>query len=174
MDITLDQECWQLPDETSVMEALAQISDKAERKGCFVTSLTVAGRPVTDRDLDPSFLARKGSDAPRIVAASQSLRAIMSAAAPTVTRFAAELKTDGERIIAPLRGGRPSFTALDGWLGRLADYAEIIAAGKAAGIEGQSGATMLPWIQELLDARQAADSVRVADILEYELLPRLC
>jgi hypothetical protein len=173
MDITLDEERWQLPDDTSVMEALAQVSDKAERKGCFVTSLSVGGRNVTDRDLDPTFLAQKGSEVSKIEAASRSLRTIMSDAAGTMRLFSAQLKRDGDALIGPLRAGRGGFAALDAWLGRLADYAEMAEAGRTQGLSDIGPTNALHWMQELVDARQAADTIRLADILEYELLPTL-
>ena len=173
MDITLDEERWQLPDETSLMEALAQVSDKAQSKGCFVTRLTVGGRTVTDRDLEPSFLAQKGADVSTVDAVSRSLRTIVSDAAGTMARFSLQLKQDGEALIGPLRAGRGGFAAFDGWLGRLADYAEIAVAGRTQGLPETGVTRALPWIQELVDARQAADPIRLADILEYELLPAL-
>jgi hypothetical protein len=173
MDISLDGERWQLPDDTSLMEALAQVSDKAERNGCFVTSLSVGGRGITDRDLDPAFLAKKGPDVSRIEARSQSLRTIMTDAAGTMRHFSAQLKYDGEALIGPLRAGRGGFAALDAWLGRLADYAEMAEASRAQGVADTTATKALQWIQELVDARQAADPVRLADVLEYELLPAL-
>jgi hypothetical protein len=173
MEITLDDERWQLPDDTSLMEALAQINDKAEQKGCLVTSLRIGGRPVTDRDLHSSFLAQQGSEAPTIEANSRSFRSIMSDAAETMKLFSAQLKRDGEALIAPLRAGRTGFSALDAWLGRLADYVEIQEAGRAQGLSDGSAARAVPWIHELVNARHAADAVRLADILEYELLPAL-
>ena len=173
MNITLDEERWQLPDDMSLMEALAQVSDRAQSKGCFVTQLTVGGRTVTDRDLQPSFLAQKGTDVVTVEAVSRSLGAIMSDAAVTMARFSAELKGDGDALVAGLRAGRGGFAALDTWLGRLADYAEIAMAGRTQGLPDTGMTRALPWIQELVDARQAADAVRLADILEYELLPAL-
>jgi hypothetical protein len=173
MDIKLDEERWQLPDETSLMEALAQVSDKAERKGCLVTSLSVGGRSVTDRDLDPAFLAQKGSEVSRIEAVSQSLRTIMADAAGTVRLFSSELRRDGATLLGPLRAGRGGFAALDAWLGRLADYAEMAQAGRAQGLSDLTATNALQWMKELVDARLAADPVRLADILEYELLPAL-
>jgi hypothetical protein len=173
MDITLDEERWQLPDDTSLMEALAQVSDKAERKGCFVTSLSVGGRNITDRDLDPAFLAQKGSEVSRIEARSRSLRTIMVDAAGTMRLFSAQLKRDGDALIGPLRTGRGGLSALDAWLGRLADYAEMAEAGRAQGVADTTATKVLQWMQELVDARHAADPVRLADILEYELLPAL-
>jgi hypothetical protein len=173
MDITLDEERWHLPDDTSLMEALAQVSDKAQQKGCLVTSLSIGGKRVTDRDLDPSFLAQSGSAVATIEAASRSLRSLMVDAAATMRRFSEELKHDGEALIGPLRAGRGGFMALDAWLGRLADYAEMREAGRRQGVPEMDAADALRWIQELIEARQAADSVRLADILEYELLPTL-
>ena len=173
MEITLDEERWQLPDDTSLMEALAQVSDKAERKGCFVTSLSVGGRNITDRDLDPAFLAQKGSEVSSIEARSRSLRTIMAEAAGTMRLFSAQLKHDGEALIGPLRADRGGFAALDAWLGRLADYAEMAEAGRAQGVADTTATKALQWMQELVDARQSADPVRLADILEYELLPAL-
>ena len=104
---------------------------------------------------------------------SRSLGAIMSDAAVTMARFSAELKGDGDALVAGLRAGRGGFAALDTWLGRLADYAEIAMAGRTQGLPDTGMTRALPWIQELVDARQAADAVRLADILEYELLPAL-
>jgi hypothetical protein len=63
--------------------------------------------------------------------------------------------------------------SIDTWLGRLADYTELLEAGRTQGVAGLSSAAILPWIQELLAARTSSDAVRVADLLEYELLPRL-
>ena len=173
MDITLDEERWQLPDDTSLMEALAQVNDKAERKGCLVTSLSVAGKKITDRDLDPGFLAQTGSQVATIEALSQSLRAIMADAAGTVRLFSSHLKRDGETLIGPLRAGRGGFAALDAWLGRLADYAEMAEAGRVQGVADTTTTNALHWMKELVDARHASDPVRLADILEYELLPSL-
>ncbi|HEX2055715.1 MAG TPA: hypothetical protein VHF07_04425 [Nitrospiraceae bacterium] len=173
MEITLDEERWQLSDETSVMEALAQLNDKAERKGRFVTSLSIGNRRITDRDLDPAFLSRTGKEVPAIQAISRSLRTIMEDAAGTMKLFTAQLKRDGEMLVGPLRAGRGGFAALDAWLGRLADYAEMAEASHTQGLAHVAGTSCLQWIQELVDARQATDAVRLADILEYELLPAL-
>lgn len=173
MHITLDQEQWQLPDETSLMEALAHVSDKAQLKGCLVTTLVVGGRTITDRDLDPAFLAKRGSEVSTIEATSRSLRAIMADASETKIRFSVQLKREGEVLVGPLRAGRGGFVALDTWLGRLADYAEMADTERLHGITDPAGAAVLSWIPEVLEARQAGDAVRLADILEYELLPNL-
>lgn len=173
MHIKLDGEQWEVADTTSMMEALADVSDKAHAKHRIVTSLRAGDRTITDRDLDPAFLARTGRDCPRIEATSKSLSAIVGDAAKTIDLFSAQLKQDGLTLLASLRSGRGGFAALDAWLGSLADYAEMLGAAQPHSSHGNPAATLIPWIQELLEARSSHDSVRVADLLEYELLTRL-
>ena len=173
MHITLDGEQLQLPNDTSLMQALGVLSDKAHAQHRIVTSLTVGGKAVSDRDLDPAFLNQRGQDVGLIVAQSQSLHTIIRDAKHAIDRFAAQLRVDGEALLAPLRSGTGQVGTIDAWLGRLADYTEMLEAGQAQGVAGLSSAPLLPWIQELLGARTFADPIRVADLLEYELLPLL-
>ena len=51
MHITLDEEQWQVSDESSLMEILATISDRAQAQHRMVTSLTIGGKAISDRDL---------------------------------------------------------------------------------------------------------------------------
>jgi hypothetical protein len=104
---------------------------------------------------------------------SQSLHTIITDAKQAITRFATQLRVDGQGLLTPLRSGIGQVASIDAWLGRLADYTEMLEAGQAQGVEGLSSAPLLPWIQELLGARTNTDAIRVADLLEYELLPRL-
>ncbi|MEK6801141.1 MAG: hypothetical protein AABZ34_00535 [Nitrospirota bacterium] len=173
MHITLDGEQWQMPDDTSLINALAVLSDKAHAQHRIVTSLTVGGRAISDRDLDPAFLNQRGQDVGEVAGRSQSLHAIITDAKQAIDRFAAQLRADGLVLLGPLRSGTGQVGTIDTWLGRLADYTEMLEAGHAQGVEGLSSAALLPWIQELLGARTTADPIRVADLLEYELLPRL-
>ncbi len=173
MYIALDGEQMQLPDDTSLLNVLALLSDKAHARHRIVTSLTVGGKTISDRDLDPTFLNQRAQDVGAVQAASQSLHTIITAAKHTIDRFAAQLQTDGQGLLAPLRSGTGQVGSIDAWLGRLADYTEMLEAGQAQGVAGLSSASLLPWIQELLGARTFADPIRVADLLEYELLPRL-
>ncbi len=173
MHITLDGEQLQLPDDTSMMNALAALSDRAHANHRIVTSLTIGGKTISDRDLTPPFLNQQARDMGAMQAVSQSLHTIIFEAKHAIERFAAELRSDGQVLLAPLRTGTAQVGTIDAWLGRLADYTEMLEAGQAQGVEGLSAAALLPWIQELLGARTAADPIRVADLLEYELLPRL-
>lgn len=172
MHITLDGEQWQIPDDTSLMNALAFLSDKAHAQHRIVTSLTVGGKAVSDRDLDPAFEST-GQDVGEVSGRSQSLHAIITDAKQAIDRFAAQLRADGLVLLGPLRSGTGQVGTIDAWLGRLADYTEMLEAGQAQGVAGLSSAPLLPWIQELLGARTFADPIRVADLLEYELLPLL-
>ena len=173
MHITLDEEQWQLPDETSVMEILAAISNKAQAQHRIVTSLTIGGKAISDRDLAPAFLNQPGTHLGAVQALSKSLRCIITEAKDAVESFAGQLRSDGQSLLLPLRSGTGQVGTIDAWLGRLADYTEMLGAGATHGVAGLSPATLLPWIHELLTARSSADPVRVADLLEYELLPRL-
>ena len=173
MHITLDGEQWQIPDDTSLMNALAFLSDKAHAQHRIVTSLTVGGKAISDRDLDPAFLNQRGQDVGEVSGRSQSLHAIITGAKQAIDRFAAQLRADGLVLLGPLRSGTGQVGTIDAWLGRLADYTEMLEAGQAQGVAGLSSAPLLPWIQELLGARTFADPIRVADLLEYELLPLL-
>lgn len=173
MHITLDGEQLQVPDDASLLNALAVLSDEAHARHRIVTSLTVGGTSVSDRDLTSAFLNQPGHAAGAIQAVSQSLHTIITDAKQAITRFATQLRADGQGLLSPLRSGIGQVASIDAWLGRLADYTEMLDAGHAQGVEGLSSAPLLPWIQELLGARTDSDSIRVADLLEYELLPRL-
>ncbi|WHZ21633.1 MAG: hypothetical protein OJF47_000745 [Nitrospira sp.] len=173
MHITLDEEQWQVSDDTSLMDILACISDKAHANHRIVTSLTIGGKAISDRDLTPAFLRQPGGNLGPIQAVSQSLRSIIVDAKEAINRFAIQLRTDGQSLLPPLRSGTGPVGSIDAWLGRLADYMEMLQAGQTQGVVGMSSSGLFPWIQELLDARSCADPVRVADLLEYELLPRL-
>jgi hypothetical protein len=173
MHITLDEEQWQLPDEASVMEVLAAISDKARAQHRIVTSLTIGGNAINDRDLIPAFLNQPVKGLGDARAASKSFHCIITEAKQAIGRFAAQLRTDGQGLLIPLRSGTGQVGSIDAWCGRLADYMEMLEAGARQGVDGLTPAPLLPWIQELLGARTNADPIRVADLLEYELLPLL-
>ena len=173
MHITLDEEQWQVSDESSLMEILATISDRAQAQRRIVTSLSIGGKAISDRDLAPGFLNQSGKNLGAVQAISKSLHSIITEAKHAIDRFADQLRTDGQNLLTPLRSGAGDVGSIDTWLGRLADYTEMLEAGRTQGVAGLSAATLLPWIQELLGARASADPVRVADVLEYEILPRL-
>jgi hypothetical protein len=173
MRITLDHDQWDVSDDQQVGEVLAQISDRAHARHRLVTSLKLGGRPITDRDLQPMLLGKLLKEVGSIDASSQNIQEIVTNAAPTITRFASTLKAEAQGFLTPLRMSGIIPSALDHWFGQLADYMECLqAAGQGSQASGDFQA-LSSWTQELLDARSIQDPVRMADILEFEVLPYL-
>jgi hypothetical protein len=171
MRITLDQDQWDVSDDQSVSEVLTQVSDRAHARHRLVTSLKLGGSPITDRDLQPLLLSKLLKEVGPIDACSQNIPEIMTNAAPAIAKFTSTLKDEAQGFLAPLRMNGVIPSALDRWFGQLADYVELLQAagpGRPAGGDLQAFSS---WIQELLDARFIQDPVRLADILEFEIIP---
>ncbi len=173
MRITLDQDQWDISDDQLVSEVLTQVSDRAYARHRLVTSLKLGGRPITDRDLQPLLLNKRLEEVGPIEACSQNIPEIMTNAAPAITRFASTLRADAQGFLIPLRTSGVIPSALDRWFGQLADYVELLQAAGQGSPAGGDLRALSSWIQELLDARSVHDSVRMADILEFEVLPYL-
>jgi hypothetical protein len=173
MRITLDQDQWDVSDDQLVSEALTEVSDRADARHRLVTSLKLGGRPITDRDLQPILLNKLLKEVGPIEACSQNIAEIMTHAAPAITRFASTLKAEAQAFLTPLRTTGVIPIALDRWFGQLADYVELLQAAGSGGSSDGDLTALSSWIQELLDARSIQDPVRMADILEFEVLPQL-
>ena len=173
MRITLDHDQWDVSDDQLVSEVLMQVSDRAYARHRLVTSLKLGGRPITDRDLQPMLLGKLLTEVGPIDACSQNIPEIMTNAAPSISRFASTLKADAQGFLTPLRMSGIIPTALDQWFGQLADYMECLQAAEQGSQAGGDLQALSSWIQELLDARSMQDPVRMADILEFEVLPYL-
>ena len=171
MRIRLDEDQWEVDDTFSLLEILAQISDKAQAQQRLVTSLSVGGKQLTDRDLQPALLSRIGPEIGAIQAISQAMEDIMVSAEEPLQRFQALVRRQGEALTDSLRSGMADVRSVDEWLGMLADYVE--ATEMRRGLPGTNSKyrPISSWVEPLLDARNAGDVVRLADILEYELLP---
>jgi|SRR5579885_435103 len=171
MQISMDEERWSVDDNARVAETVAAISDRAHAKGRLVTRLSIAGRSISDRDLIPPLLERRVGEIGPIHAQTQSLEDITRRAEATVHQYVSLLRADGESLVSGLRTHTASVSSVDSWLGRLADYLEY--ADKAMpGSTGQEGG-LYSWAHKLVHARTSGDSIMVADLLEYEILPRL-
>jgi hypothetical protein len=173
MQITLDAERWTVDDDMSLLEILAQVSDKAHAKHRVITSLLLGGHRVTDRDLVPTLLAKTGKDVGDMQVTTHSVGQVLAQADENIRRYAASLKTEGRELLQAMRAGKSHDGALAHWLSRLADYVEISEAIPVQPTGSQCLQPLTPWIVQLLDARAASDAVSVADILDYEVLPRL-
>jgi hypothetical protein len=152
---------------------LTQVSDRAHARHRLVTSLKLGGRPITDRDLQPILLSKLLNEVGPIDACSQNIPEIMTNAAPAIAKFASTLKAEAQGFLTPLRISGIIPSALDRWFGQLADYVELLQAAALGSPAGGDLQAVSSWIQELLDARSIQDPVRMADILEFEVLPYL-
>ena len=170
MHVILDQEQWDVANQNTLGEVLADITEKAHARARLITSLIVDHRTITDRDLDPAFLGESSSKYSQIQASSRSMQEVMQGAEATIRRYATLLRGDARALVTRFRLGEESTAALDAWLGQLADYIEFIESSPTASAENLALST---WVQELLRVRADRDLVRLADVLEYELMPRL-
>lgn len=170
MHVMLDQEHWEVADARTLGDVLADISEKSHARSRLITSLTVDQRPITDRDLDPDFLKVSIARFAQLTAISQTIDDVMHGAAQSIQQYATLLQSDARELATEFRMGEERLTSLDAWLGKLADYIELVESGRRT---TPSGNSLTPWVHELLEARSERDVVRLADLLEYELIPRL-
>ena len=173
MRITLDQDQWDVREDQLVGEVLAQVSDRARARQRLVTSLRLGGRPITDRDLIPTLLAKSLKEVGPIEAISKDVTIVVGSARSAMIRLAAILEAEAHGFLLPLRTRGTIPTALDRWFGLLADYLELFQTAAEVNSSGGELKAFASWIQELLDARSLKDPVRIADILEFEILPQL-
>lgn len=173
MQVTLDDEEWTVNDDISLMEILAQVSDRAHARQRLVTSLQVGEQRLTDRDLTRSLLSKVGAEIGGVRASTKSMEQVIDGADETIQRYAAVLKADGTILVTEFRAGQTPGGTLDAWLGRLADYLECLEAQLTHSTHGHSVQPVAPWVAGLLDARCREDWVGLADLLEYEILTRL-
>jgi hypothetical protein len=173
MHVTLDQDQWDIGTGVTLGEVLADISERAHARAHIVTSLRLDQRIITDRDLDPGFLGEPATHFTVLTASSQSMQDIVHAAQTSARRYAQDLGAEGTSLVRAFRTGVHQFNALDQWLGKLADYLELMERPLKAANTTEATRPLSSWVQELLDARNNRDVVLTADLLEYEILPRL-
>lgn len=173
MQIMLDQDHWEVKAPLTMEHVLTEVSERAHARARIVTKLQLDQRTITDRDLDPAFLAESVVRFRQLTAVSQPMPELIQAAEGSIRKYGETLRTEGAALLSPLRFGPWPLSALDAWLGQLADYIEFIDGMSAAMEAGTGVSAVAPWVQQLLEARAAQDLVRVADLLEYEILPRL-
>ena len=106
-------------------------------------------------------------------ACSQDIPEIMTNATPTIARFSSTLTAEAQGFLTPLRMNGIIPSALDRWFGQLADYMELLQVAGPGSQADDDLQALSPWIQDLLEARSIQDPVRIADILEFEILPRV-
>jgi hypothetical protein len=173
MRVTLDQEQWDTGEAATLGEVLADVSDRAQAKSRIVTSLQLDHRAISDRDLDIRFLGESPKKYAMLTAVSISRQEIVRSARHSAERYAHVLHEEGSTLAGLFRAGHFQVAKLDLWLGKLADYLELVEGTGTAFTGGRDAKPLSVWVRDLLDARAGQDIVMMADLLEYEILPRL-
>jgi len=174
MLVQLDEETWEVSDAVRLEEVLANLSDRAEAQGRLVTQLTVDNQPMTDRELVPPTLARVASSFGTITAKSEQMDSIIEHSGETGKKFGQQICLCAQQLVEDFRHGRGVMWQLDQWFGQMADYLEWVQIQQAIkGSQPKEQQDLSCWINELMKARENLDDVRMADMLEYEVIPRL-
>ena len=173
MRVTLDQDQWETGAAATLGEVLADVSDRAQKKSHIVTSLQLDHRAISDRDLDIGFLGEPANKYAMLTAVSISRQEVVRSARHSAERYAQVLHEEGRSLAGSFRAGQSQVARLDLWLGKLADYLELTEGTGTALNGGRDAKSFSTWVRDLLDARAGQDIVMMADLLEYEILPRL-
>ena len=174
MLVQLDEKTWEVSDTDRLEEVLADLSDRAQAQGRLVTQLVVGDQPMTDRELVPQTLAKAASMFGRIAAKSERMDSILKNSGETAKKFGQQIRMNAQQLVEDLRQGRSGMRSLDQWFGQIADYLEWAHIQQSVGGSSPKEPQDLShWVNELMNARTNMDDVRVADMLEYEIIPRL-
>ena len=174
MNVHLDNEQWQAKVGATLGEILADLSERAHAKSRIVMTVLLDQHRITDRDIDQHLLQEPIAQYRDLVATSATQQEIVEAAHESIHQYRELVVQEGAALVTPLRLGRQDVSALDGWLGKIADLLELMNQSAARSLPGSAGIQpTTEWIEQLLAARQLRDTVRMADVLEYEILPRL-
>jgi hypothetical protein len=169
MHIKLDDDQWLAATDTSLGDVFAELSERAHAKARTVTTMMLDRRQITDRDIEPRLLQEPSAKFSNLVATSLTQAEILHAASGTIDRYRELVVQEGRSLVGQLRLGSQDLSLLDRWLGKVADLLELIGNNAAhSDVKAVAG-----WIEELLGARHLSDTVRMADLLEYEILPSL-
>lgn len=173
MNIKLDDDQWQAASTATLGDILADVSDRAHAKSRIVATVMLDRRRITDRDIDPAFLREPSAKFSNLVATSVTHQDIIQTVRGSVDRYRGIIAMEGQSLIGLLRSGNQDFGPLDRWLGKVADVLEFMGNGASDQADESGVRAIGGWIEELLVARRIRDTVRMADVLEYEILPRL-
>ena len=174
MLVQLDEDTWEVSDTDRLEEVLANLSDRAQAQGRLVTELTVGNQPMTDRELVPPTLSKVASSFGSIAAKSERMDRIVQHSGETAEKFGQQLRSQAQEVVEDFRQGRGVMRQLDQWFGQIADYLEWVQIQQSVS-RGQPKELqdLSYWVNELVHARKDLDNVRITDMLEYEIIPRL-
>lgn len=173
MQIRLDDDQWVAATDASLEDVFAELSERAHAKARIVTTMMLDRRRLTDRDLEPGLLRESSAKFGNLVATSRTQEEIIQDARGAIGRYRELVVQEGSSLVRQLRQGKQELSSLDRWLGKVADLLELIGNQASDPEADLMVGHMAKWIEELLAARHLSDTVRMADLLEYEILPRL-
>ncbi len=173
MHITLDDEQWVAPKDATLRDIFTDLSERAFAKSRIVTTMRLDHRQITDRDIDAQLLQTPSSGFSDLVATSSTQQDIIQAARGSISRYSEQVVAEGNQLVGLLRSGMPDVAVLDRWLGKVADILELMKHRQPNSTGESDLPATVEWVEKLLGARQVRDTVRMADLLEYEILPRL-
>ena len=173
MHIKLDDEQWIAPQEATLRDIFAELSERAFAKSRIVTTMMLDHRRITDRDIDAQLLQKPSSGFSDLVATSSTQQDILETARGSIKQYCEQVVEEGNGLVSYLRSGTLDVAVLDRWLGKVADILELMKHGRLDSTGGSDLQATAGWIEKLLGARQVRDTVQMADLLEYEILPRL-
>jgi hypothetical protein len=173
MQIRLDDDQWLAATDASLGDVFVELSERAHAKARIVTTMMLDRRQITDRDFEPRLLQEPSAKFSNLVATSLTQAEIIYAARGTIDRYRELVVQEGRSLVGQLRLGSQDLPLLDRWLGKVADLLELIGNKAAEPAADSDVKAIAGWIEELLGARHLSDTVRMADLMEYEILPRL-
>ena len=174
MLVQLDEKTWEVSDTDRLEEVLADLSDRAQAQGRLVTQLMVGDQPMTDRELVPPTLAKVASTFGSISAKSERMDSILQNSDETAKKFGNQIRVEAQQLVQDFRQGKNGMRPMDQWFGQMADYLEWAQFQQSVSNAPSNEIQDLSyWVNELMNARKNLDEVRVADMLEYEVIPRL-
>ena len=174
MLVQLDEEKWEVSDSIRLEEVLANLSDRAEAQGRLVTQLVVGDQLMTDRELVPPTLEKVAGTFGSISAKSERIDSIITNSGDTAKKFGQQLREKAQGLVQGFRQGKNGMQPLDQWFGQIADYLEWVEnQNSVSGGGSHEPQELASWVNELMNARKQLDDVRVTDLLEYEVIPRL-
>ena len=92
----------------------------------------------------------------------------------TGVKFGQQIRLKAQKLVDDFRQGHGFIRQLDQWFVPMADYLEWLQIHESMGTQkSEIVQDLVFWVNELLRAREIEDEVRIADILEYEVIPRL-
>ncbi|MFO0698008.1 MAG: hypothetical protein U0236_02175 [Nitrospira sp.] len=173
MNIKLDDEQWQAETNTTLGDVLVDLSDRAHAKSRIVTTMILDQCRITDRDIDQRFLQTPTAQFQNLSATSVTQQDILASARGSIERFRDLVVQEGTSLATQCRTGLGNFSTLDLWLGKVADLLELMEHRGLNRVPDRQAHATAVWVEALLEARHVRDMVRMADLLEYEILPRL-